>query len=113
MIPAGKFGDFKGTRISINFNHKSWVPRGSNPVKVRLTIDGVNDSMRDGIRVHLKADKKNRRDKDRGPGILQHGSVFDLKYGTNRDRAYYFVARNSGIRPKDLPIGTYFRLERL
>ncbi|MEM7557290.1 MAG: hypothetical protein AAF378_25035, partial [Cyanobacteria bacterium P01_A01_bin.84] len=112
-IPAGKFKDFRGTRISLNFNHKSWVPRGSNPVKVRLTVHGVRNSTRNAIRVHLKADKKNRRDKDRGPGILQHGSVFYLKYGTNRDRAYYFVARNSAIRPEDLPRRAYFRLERM
>lgn len=112
-IPAGRFKDFRSTRISLNFNHKSWVPRGSNPVKVRFMVHGVRNSTRNAIRVHMKADKKNWNDKDRGPGILQHGSVFYLKYGTDRDRAYYFVARNSAIAPEDLPSEAYFRLERL
>jgi len=31
LVPAGDFG---GSRISVNFDHRSWVPRGSAPVRV-------------------------------------------------------------------------------
>lgn len=109
-IPAGDYG---GTRISTNFNHKSWVPRHSDPVWVRLTIEGVDNVwLRNSIRIHMKADKWGKKDRDRGPGLLRHGSVFQLKYGTDGDRAYYFVERNSAIKGQHLPIGTYFKLER-
>lgn len=109
-IPAGKFGG--KTRVSLNFNHRSWVPHGSNPIRVRFTVRGVNDDIRRIICVQMKADKRvGGRDGNRSR-VLKHGSVFDLKYGTNRDRGYYFAGRN-GIRPEDLPKGAYFRLEHL
>jgi hypothetical protein len=110
LIPAGDFG---GTRISVNFDHRSWVPRGSKPVKVRFTVHGVDDTIRSAIRVHMKADKQGRTDRDRGPGLLHHGSELNLEYGTSGDRAYYFVERDSPINGQHLPRGAYFRLDRL
>ena len=105
--------DFGGTRISTNFNHLSWVPRGSEPVRVRFTIHGVDETVRQGLQVHLKVDKRARKDRDRGGDVLQDGSEFDLAYGTDGDRAYYFVERGGTIKGQDLPVEAYFRLDRI
>jgi len=110
LVPAGDYG---GSRISVNFDHLSWVPRGSKPVRVRFTVHGVDDAMRSAIRVHMKCDKQSRTDRDRGPGLLHHGIEFDLKYGTDGERAYYFVERDTQIKGQHLPRGAYFRLDRI
>jgi hypothetical protein len=107
IIPACDCGK---TRISYNFDHLSWVPRGSQPVLVRLTIHGVDDTIRRYIRVRMKCDKQVRADRYRSEE-LSDGAVFYLEYGTDRDRAYYFVERG-GITGQVLPQGAYFLLER-
>lgn len=99
------------TRISYNFNHRSWVPRGSKPIRVRLTVHGVDKTIRQLICVRMKADKQMRADRFRS-GLLYHSSEFYLAYGTGKDRAYYFVERHS-IKGQHLPRGAYFRLVRL
>ena len=109
IIPAGDYG---GTRISCNFNHRSWVPRGSGPVRVRFTVHGVDDKLRRLIRVQMKADKQARKDRNRGPGWLHDGMVFYLKYGTGGDRAYYFVERGQ-VKGGHLPQGAYLQLDLL
>lgn len=103
--------DLSGSRISFNFNHRSWVPRGSRPVSVRITIHGVPDEVRNQVRLVMKADKQGRKDRDRST-IVRHGSVFQLGYGTSGDRAYYFVERGSDVARR-LPAGAYIRLERV
>jgi hypothetical protein len=108
-IPAGDYGN---TRISANFNHKSWVSPGSKPVRVRFTVHGVNESLRKAIRVRLKGDKQAREDKFRAAEEIRHGMEFDLVFGNTRDRGYYFVERGSVTGPQ-LPSGAYFRLERV
>lgn len=113
LIPAHNFG---GSRISVNFDHRSWVPRGSRPVPVEFSIHGpenVVEMARQSMRVHLKADKRAKKDRNRGPGILQHGDRFNLAYGTSGDRAYYFVERPGGITGENLPEGVYFQITRL
>ena len=106
-----KAGDYDGTHVSQDFNHKCWVPRDSVPVRVRFTVHGVNDTIRNQIRVQMKANKPLRPDKNRGP-LLFHGKTFDLKYGTGGDATYYFAERPP-ILGRDLPESAYFQLERL
>lgn len=103
--------DMSGSRISFNFNHRSWVPRGGSPVKVKMTIHGVSDHVRNNLRVVLKADKKGRTDRDR-TGVLQHGSTFMLTAGTSADRAYYFVERGTKLSAA-VPVGAFILLERV
>ena len=110
VIPAGDFG---GTRISVNFDHKSWVPRGSEPVRVRFKVKNVSSAIQTHLRVVMKADKGGgKKDRDRS-GLLQHGSIFELKYGTSGDRAYYFVERDSPFTGRNLSPDAYFKLELL
>lgn len=101
-----------GTRAGWNLAHTEWVPRGSQPVMVRLTIHGVSDdAVRDRFRLMLKADKGGRSDKDRRPHTVGHNDFFELKYGTGGDRAYYFVLRDSGAPKEVIPEGAYIKLE--
>jgi hypothetical protein len=85
-------------------------------VRVRFTVHGVSEEIREAIRVHMKADKGHgTKDRDRGPELynLYDGAEFDLAYGTSWDRAYYFVERDSPFTGEDLPVGAYFQLERI
>lgn len=107
-IPARRFN--KG-RVSTNFHHKSWVSPGSPPVRVRFTVHGVDESMRSAIRVQMKGDKWGRTDRYRGPGWLHHGKEFDLEYGNDKDRGYYFAPRGDA-NWRALPRGAYFQIER-
>lgn len=107
-IPAG---DYDGSRISANFNQRSWVPRGSKPVLVRFTIHGVDAPIRQELFVQMKADKHIKKDPTRGP-LLYHGKEFYLEYGTDADRGYYFAER-SDIKGQHLPSSAYFKLERV
>ncbi len=113
FIVAGDYKDRKRTRVSETFDHTQWVPRGSSPVTVRIGFHGMTPEIRDSFSVHLKADKSGKADKDRGPGVLHHGDVFTLEYGTNGEHGYYFVVRDSTVTPKDLPNGAYIRLDRV
>lgn len=108
ILPIGNLG---GSRASYNFNHQSWVPRGSSPVTVKMTIHGVPDDVRDRIRLVMKADKARRPDRDRS-GIVKHGSRIRLAYGTSGDRAYYFVERNTQLKAL-IPEGAYIKLTKV
>lgn len=105
ILPLKNLG---GSRASFNFNHKSWVPRGSQPVEVQMTIHGLPDDVRDRIKLVMKADKQGREDRDRS-GIVKDGSTFTLRYGTRGDRAYYFVERESQLKAL-IPEGAYIKL---
>jgi hypothetical protein len=104
--------DLGGSRISYNFNHRSWVPRGSRDRLVRITFHQISDDLRDAMRLQMKADKQGRTDRDRGQGQVWHGRTFTLGYGTSGDRAYYFAERGS-VEGAMIPKGAYIKLELL
>lgn len=109
IVPLADLG---GSRLSYNLVHKDWVPRGSKPIQVRVTIHGVSDQVRDGLRLVLKADKRGQ-DRDRNDGkVFGHGAEITISYGTSGDRANYLVERGSNLA-KQLPAGAYVRFERL
>lgn len=103
--------DLGGSRMSFNFDHQSWVPRGSKPVQIKLTIHGVPDEIRDRFRLVMKADKQGRKDRDRSK-VVKHGSTFELKYGTSGDRAYYFVERGTDLSTL-IRQGAYIKLTKV
>lgn len=104
--------DLGGSRISFNFNHRSWAQPGGPKVLGRVTIHGVPDSMRDSLRLVLKADKQGRKDRDRNDGrIVRHGSMIEFSAGTSGDRALYFVERGSSLAGQ-LPPDAYVVIER-
>ncbi len=109
-IPLKNLG---GSRISYNFAHTDWTPRGAPAVKARVTFHGVSDGLRDGLRLVLKADKQMRKDRDRNHGrIVRNGDVIEFDAGTSMDRALYFVERGSELKGR-LPATAYVQLERL
>jgi len=119
IIPLGDLG---GTRASFNFDHQSWVPRGSDPVRVKIEIKGIDDDdIRKLVYLMPKADKQGRKDRDRlsdedmkrlDRTFLIDGDEFTLSYGTSGDRAYYFVERNN-FNAMIVPSGAYIKLTKL
>lgn len=103
--------DLGGTRVSFNFHHQAWVPRGSALRRVRITFHGFDPDALGRIRVIMMADKPKRPDRA-SSAILSEGSEFELRYGTNGDRAYFFVERN-GFTGSMIPAGAYIKLELL
>jgi hypothetical protein len=111
MVPSLLSGE---TRVGLNFDHRSWVPRGSKPVKVRITFHGVSDEILKKLRVGINADKGGRQDRPRcGGGVFANGDTFTLSYGTGGDRAYYLVARDGFLKSMLPESGAFAKLERL
>lgn len=103
--------DLDGSRISTNFDHRRWVSKDNRCAKVRITICGVPQHIKSGLRLVMRGDKKHNHDSDRS-GVLKDGDVFILAYGEDVDRAYFFEERGSKLA-QALPAGACIRLDRV